>query len=123
MLIIKRIQLLFSSLLLFITLVSVSGSAPISSNYEKVKTEIVSSHLTLENATNAQYKSHTKTNRTAIFNSFIAFNFKSILNMHSFDFSLSLKSQKNKTKHFLNYLLLEQNLIAQIKNTKHKATS
>lgn len=116
----KRISLFFSSLLLIISLVSVSGFAPVLSNYETPKTELVNSISTIENASVAQYKSPTKTHQTVIYNQFMVFNFKCLLNIHYFDISLTFKSQKEATLKFLEYQLLEQNLIAQINTSNYK---
>ena len=112
-----------TSFVFLLSLISVSGFTSVSTNIETPKTEIVERVLIEESTSNAHYKTSTKTYKTETLNPFATFNFKCILNIHSFYFTLTLKSQKELTRQFLNNLHLEQNLIAQIKASKHKATS
>lgn len=114
MLSLKRIPNIFSSLVLLITLVSFSGFTGISSsNYEKPQTELFVSKHKSSHSTVKQYKALTKRSQKVVFNQFLVFSFKSLLNSHAFDFTVTLKSQKETILQFENYNnLLEQNLIA-----------
>lgn len=123
MLTFRKMLNFIASFVFLLSLISASGFTSVSTNLEIPKTELIERLSIVKNASIAQFKYSNKTNENAIFNPFIAFNFKCILHIHSFDFNSTLKSQKEITRHFLNDLLLEQNLIAQIKTSKHKATS
>ncbi|WP_298555347.1 hypothetical protein [uncultured Algibacter sp.] len=116
----KRILNIASCFLLLLSLVSASGFTSTSTNYESPKTELVSKNTPIESTSFVKYYSFAKTYQTLIFNPFIVFNFKCLLKIHSFDFSITLKSQKETTLQSLEYPFLEQNLIAQINMSKYQ---
>ena len=119
MLSLKRIQDIVSYLALLISLVSFSGFTSMSSNYEKPQTELFVSEYKSSHSTAKQYKPLTKRSQKVSFNQYLVFSFKSLLNIHAFDFTVTLKSQKETILQFENYNnLLEQNLIAQT-HTRH----
>ena len=90
-----------------------------SSNYERPQTEIFVSKYKNGHSTVKQYKSLTKRTQKVVSNQYLVFSFKSLLNIHAFDFNITLKSQKETILQFENYNnLLEQNLIAQT-HTRH----
>ncbi len=122
MLSISRIQNIFSYLALLITLVSFSGFTSVSSNYERPQTELLVSKYRSDDSTVKEYQPLTKRSQKVAFNQYIVFSFKSLLNMHAFDFNLTFKSQKEAILLFENCNnLLEQNLIAQTFTIKSKS--
>ncbi|MDD7886475.1 hypothetical protein [Flavivirga sp. 57AJ16] len=122
MLSLKRIQNILSCLTLLITLVSFSGFTSVSSNYEKPQTELLVSKYKSNHSTDKQYKPFTKNFQKVICNQYLVFSFKSLLNIHTFNFSITLKSQKETILQFENYNnLLKQNLIAQTHTIKSKS--
>ena len=119
MLSLKRIQNIFSYLVLLITLASFSGFTSISSNYEKPQTELLVSKYRSSQSAVKQYNPFAKKFKKVVYNQYIVFSFKSLLNIHAFNFNITLKSQKETILQFENYNnLLEQNLIAQT-HTRH----
>ncbi|TGV02092.1 hypothetical protein [Flavivirga rizhaonensis] len=117
----KSIQNIFNCLALLITLVSFSGFTSVSFNYEKPQTELLVSKYKNNNSSVKQYKPFTKKAQKVVLNQYIVFSFKSLLNIHAFDFNITLKSQKKTILQFENYNnLLEQNLIAQTHTIKSK---
>ncbi len=122
MLSISRIQNIFSYLVLLITLVSFSVPTSVSSNYERPQTELLVSKYRSDDSTVKEYQPLTKRSQKVAFNQYIVFSFKSLLNMHAFDFNLTFKSQKEAILLFENCNnLLEQNLIAQTFTIKSKS--
>jgi len=99
--------------LLFVTFSSFSGDCMNTANFTKPQTEVVVSD-TLEDETTAKYCDayHYKSQQVTV-NHFTVFNFESLLNWCHLKFSLTLKTQKQKTFEFLDTnSILEQNLIA-----------
>lgn len=119
----RKILNVVSCCILLVSLISVSGSTSISSNYESQQTELIRIIPTLENVSVAQYKSPIKSLKTLAHNQFIVFNFKVLLNIHYFDFSITLRSQKSTTIQCLKFKLLEQNLIARNNTSYYKIAS
>ncbi|GAA3616176.1 hypothetical protein Q4Q39_01365 [Flavivirga amylovorans] len=117
----KRIQNTCSFLALLITLVSFSGFTSVSSNYEKPHTELLVSKNKNSLSTDKQYKILSERSQKIVFNQYIVFSFKSLLNIHILDFDITFKSQEEAILRFENYNnLLEQNLIAQTNTIKSK---
>ncbi|NMH87828.1 hypothetical protein [Flavivirga algicola] len=122
MLPIRRIQNIFSYLALLITLVSFSVPTSVSSNYDKPQTELLVSKYRSDDSTVKEYLPLAKRPQKVVFNQYLIFSFKSLLNNHIFDFNLTFKSQKEAILQFENYNnLLEQNLIAQTYTIKSKS--
>ncbi|MDO5977971.1 hypothetical protein [Flavivirga spongiicola] len=125
MLSLKRIQNIFSYLVLLITLVSFSGFTSISSNYEKPQIELPVSKYRSSQSTVKQHNPFTKKFKKfkkVAYNQYLVFSFKSLLNIHTFNFNITLKSQKETILQFENYNnLLEQNLIAQTHTRNSKS--
>ncbi|AUP80398.1 hypothetical protein [Flavivirga eckloniae] len=119
----KRIPNIFSCLVLLISLVSFSGFTGISSNYEKPQTELVVSKHNRNESNTKTYKTSSKRVHKVVFNEYIVFSFKSLLNIHTFNFTITLKSQKKNILEFEDYdTLLKQNLIARAHSTNSKST-
>ena len=116
----RKILNIASCIILLLSLVSASGLTGISTNFERQKTELVSSKPSVKNTSVALYKTSARVYQTVIYNHYTIFNFKCLLNKQLFDFSLTLKSQKETTLQFLKHKLLEQNLIAQINTSNYK---
>ncbi|GAA4887292.1 hypothetical protein GCM10023311_08790 [Flaviramulus aquimarinus] len=109
----KRKQHIISYLLLLITLITFSGFTYTSSNFEKTQTElVVFSHEDYNSSVEA-FQYSTKVLKYISYNPYLIFNFKGLLNLHYFNFVVTLKHQKKTVLQFLNHFNLEQNLIAQ----------
>ena len=108
-----------SSLLLLISLISLSGYAGVSTNFEKQKTELVS-HGTFNNSTVAKYLIAKYPQQKIINNYFTLFNFGSLLKKHHNNYSIALKSQKEIKIKFFNFQFIMQKLNAKINSTKYK---
>lgn len=112
MLFIKRIQNIFSCFLLLISLISFSGfiGTPVLS--EKPQIELVAKDQKKLNSNIKQFKPLTKGYCGVLINHYTIFNFKNFLNIQAFNFSVTLKSQKETSLPFIGLHTLEQNLIA-----------
>jgi len=115
----KKIQLFFSSLMLLVSLVSFSGFTGISTEIQKPQTELFTSTNSIWASANQNSHLH-RTSSKVSFNQHTVFSFKFFLNKQLLDFDVILKSQKETTLQFLEYQILEQNLIAQINTSKYQ---
>ncbi|MFV9550136.1 hypothetical protein [Algibacter sp. PT7-4] len=110
----NKIKLYLSSLILLITLSSFSGHVNAPTGIEKPQTEILASNNSIYNTVTKNYYL-TKLPLKVSLKYFIKFNFKALLNNKLSNVSNALKSQKVILLQFLNHLVLEQNLMVQIK--------
>lgn len=114
MLSIKRIHKYLVGLALLVVVISFSGFTRSASNYNNPQTELLANIKSKDNSKVAPYKTIKSTSQKVWFNQYIVFNFKSLLNIHYFDFSLTLKSQKARVLEFLNPNGVEQHLMAHV---------
>ena len=120
MLTFRKLLNIVSCLLLLLLLVSASDYTGISTNYESLKTELAISKPSYENASVAQYKPSIKSYQSQKLNLYTVFNFKCLLNIHYFNFSITQKSQNEARLQFSKHPVLKQNLIAQINISKYQ---
>jgi len=103
----------FLASVLFITFSGLSGDCANTTNFTKPQTEVVISHTNYDKTTFKYCTAKLYKQQQVTVNQHIVFNFKSLLNWCRLDFSITLKTQKQKTFEFLETnSILKQNLIA-----------
>lgn len=103
----------FLASVLFITFSGFSGDCSNITNFTKPQTEVVISHTNYDKTTFKYCTTKLYKQQQVTVNQHIVFNFKSLLNWCRLDFSITLKTQKQKTFEFLETnSILKQNLIA-----------
>mgnify|MGYP000577884709 CR=1 FL=1 len=111
----KGLHKWFTSIALLAVIISFSGFTDYQSYPPKQQTEIVFSNTSLNPTTTKSFKFLKKHSTQNIsFNQYTTFNFKSLLQVHVFNFNITFKTQKTTQLEFNNLSVLEQNLIAQI---------
>ncbi len=107
----KRIHRYIVNLALLAVVISFSGFTTPVPNYNNPQTELVVHLKPTNDSKIAPYKTSKSAFQEVWFTQYIVFNFKSLLNIHYFDFSVTLKSQKTKVLEFIDPTSIEQHLI------------
>ncbi|MEC3906954.1 hypothetical protein VOI54_07975 [Tamlana sp. 2201CG12-4] len=118
MLFLRKIQSLIGVLLLLISLVSFSGFVGTTSKPQRPQTELVHQNNQKLTVEDSPYKALSKTLKIPV-NQYTVFTFKWFLTVHTFDFSVTLKSQKEAVLQFLDYQHEEQHLIAKTTHSNY----
>ncbi len=111
---VKSIKKLLTSVVLLASILSFSGFTNYPSFYQKPQTELVLSNPTFNKVTTKQFTLLSSASQKTQVNQYVLFNFKSLLQVHKFSFSITFKSQKKVQLEINNLTVLEQNLITQV---------
>ena len=118
----RRLHKWFTYIALLAVVLSFSGFTSIITNYQKPQTELVHNTNSIYDSLVKQYKSLHSVLTKVSSNPYTFFSSKNLLNKQHLNFSVKIKSQKEKFLEFTNYNdILEQNLIAksQAQNSNH----
>lgn len=110
----KGLHKWLASIALLAVIVSFSGFTYYPSSYHKTQTELVINNTSSHQATSKSFSFLKRSSQNITFNQYTTFCFKWLLNTHQYNFSITLKSQKEAILQFNKQMFLEQNLIAQI---------
>ena len=111
----KTLYKWFAGVALLAMVISFSGVSGSSVNFHKTQTELIGNAIGLDAASDFYYYPLFNSSKKQTFNQYTVFNFKWFLIKHHFDFSITIKTQKEAVlqfKYFNN--ILQQNLIAQV---------
>ncbi|WP_298236838.1 hypothetical protein [uncultured Algibacter sp.] len=113
MLLANYIHRLLTGFVLLLTLLSFSGFAPASTNYQKPITELLVEKPQTDKKLITFSKVSLNTLKKHVFNKYIVFNFKCLVSALNFDLTVRFKSQNETVLKLVNFHnILEQNLIA-----------
>lgn len=108
------VQRLLTGFALLLTLLSFSGFVPVSANCQKPTTELLAEKPQANKKLIPYSKASLNTVEKHVFNKYIVFNFKCLVSVFNFDFTVRFKSQKETVLKLVNFhSILERNLIAQ----------
>ncbi len=110
----KGLHKWFASIALLAVIVSFSGFINYPSSYHKTQTELVINNTSSLQTTSKSFTFLKHSPQSISFNQYTTFCFKWLLSTHQYNFSITLKSQRETVLQFNKQMFLEQNLIAQI---------
>ena len=113
MLYLKTLYQSVLAVLLFLTFSGFSEVSTYDSTFKNPQTEVVVSNSIQDHATAKFCNAKNYITRQVTVNHYTVFNFKSLLNWYQLNFSVTLKTQKQRTFQFLDTNnILKQNLVA-----------